>query len=102
MNVVTLGSPLVNPFGREGAVQRLGDKADLVLYMSASGTLLLPWQVIGLNRENGGYYDSYNAHTKSYIRTDVWESYDALGYKYGRSYIVYNTDNVKFYAAPLR
>lgn len=101
MNVITFGSPLVHPFGREGYVQRLGDSADLVPYLSISGTLLLPWQILGLNRENGGYNNSSDAHIQSYLRDDEWGSYDALGYKYGTSHIVYNTDNVRFYAAPI-
>ncbi|MDS0524837.1 GPI inositol-deacylase [Clostridium sp. SHJSY1] len=101
-NVITLGSPLINPFGREGTVQRLGDIADFVPYLSATGTVLLPWQVFGLNRENGGYSDPMEAHKKSYLRDDVWGKYDMLGFKNGKSYLEYDDANVKFYKAPIK
>lgn len=100
LNVITLGSPLINPFGREGAVQRLGDTADIVPYLSATGTLLLPWQIFGLNRENGGYNNPIEAHSKSYSRDDIWGKYDVLGFKNGKSYLQYDDSNVKFYKAP--
>ncbi|MBD7911259.1 MULTISPECIES: hypothetical protein [Clostridium] len=100
LNVVTLGSPLVNPFGREGTIRRLGDTADIVPYLSMSGTFLLPWQVIGLNRENGGYTNPMEAHNKSYLREDVWGRYDVLGFKDGKSYFLYDDSNIKFYKAP--
>mgnify|MGYP003333033079 CR=1 FL=1 len=54
-NVVAFGSPLVSPIGREGSIRRLGDIRDVVPYMSLSGTILLPWQITGLNKEDGGY-----------------------------------------------
>jgi hypothetical protein len=100
LNIITLGSPLINPFGREGTIKRLGDTADMVPYLSISGTLLLPWQVFGLNRENGGYTDLGEAHNKSYLREDVWGKYDVLGFKNGKSYFLYDDSNIKFYKAP--
>ena len=102
LNVVTLGAPLINPFGREGTVQRLGDNADIIPYLSATGTLLLPWQVFGLNREDGGYTDPLEAHRKSYSRDDIWGKYDVLGFKNGKSYLQYDDNNVKFYKAPIK
>lgn len=102
LNVITFGSPLVNPFGREGTVKRLGDKADVVPYLSASGTMLEVWQVAGLNREDGHYKDPIKAHKESYLRNDVWGTYDVIGFKGGTSYINYDTSATKFYKAPMK
>lgn len=100
LNVVTFGSPLVNPFGREGTIKRLGDKKDPVPYMSASGTYLAPWQIGGLNVEDGGYTDVVKSHTQSYSRTDEWGAYDTVGIKYGTTHLNLDTNNTKFYHAP--
>lgn len=102
LNVITFGSPLVNPFGREGDIKRLGDKSDVVPYLSAMGTMLLPWQVFGLNKEDGKYNNPIDAHIKSYLRDDVWGSYDALGFKNGTSYIKYDNSAIKYYQAPVK
>lgn len=103
LNVVTVGSPLINPFGREGEVQRVGDTSDAVPYLSAMGTILLPWQVGGLNRENGGYNgNSLNAHIQSYTRSDVWGAYDVVGKKFGGATITIDFDQAKFYQAPTK
>lgn len=101
MNVVAFGSPLTNPFGREGTIKRLGDNADIVPYFSAMGTILLPWQISGLNRENGGYGNPINAHLQSYNREDVWGNYDVLGIKNGSATISYNSSDISFYSAPI-
>lgn len=103
LNVVTFGSPLINPFGREGEIRRVGDTSDVVPYLSAMGTMLFLWQVGGLNREDGHYNgNSYNAHIKSYLRSDIWGAYDVLGRKWGGANIKFDPDQSKFYTAPTR
>jgi hypothetical protein len=101
LNVVTFGSPLISPGQREGTVKRLGDTSDVVPYLSSSGTFLLPWQVFGLNREDGGYNGRLKtAHSESYLRSDVWGAYDVLGQKGGRSTLTYDIDQTQYYYAP--
>ncbi|MCR5609579.1 MAG: hypothetical protein K6G26_11000 [Lachnospiraceae bacterium] len=100
LNVIAFGSPLINPIGREGTIKRLGDKADLVPYLSASGLYLPIWQIVGLNREDGGYTDSKKAHSESYAREDVWGNYDVLGIKNGSASFSYDETTITYYKAP--
>lgn len=101
LNVVTFGSPLINPFGREGEIKRLGDTADKVPYLSAMGTILLPWQVLGLNTEDGGYgRDFTKAHVESYLRSEIWGIYDVLGIKNGQAKLKFDEDKSVFFYAP--
>jgi hypothetical protein len=98
LNVVAFGSPVIDPSSREGVVRRLADTSDIVPYLSVSSA---SGYRADLSTENGGYFgDPLLAHAMSYLRSDVWGAYDALGLKYGHSYIQYDDSNVKFYAAP--
>lgn len=102
LNVVTFGSPLISAGRREGTIRRLGDKNDWVPYLSATGTILFPWQVWGLNKEDGGYSstDVMGSHIESYKRNDVWGNYDVLGFKYTSSRIIFEEEDLSFYHAP--
>jgi len=100
INTVTFGSPLINPIGREGVVKRLGDTADIVPYLSAQSVLLPIHQIVGLNREDGGYgTDFAEAHMRSYLRTDVWGAYDVLGVKGGNAKLLIDESQIESYGA---
>ncbi|SHJ70566.1 lipase family protein [Pseudobutyrivibrio xylanivorans] len=84
LNTVTFGSPLIKGFTREGMVKRLGDTSDKNPFYSVSTFLNIAWQYAGVNHEDGGYNgDSSAAHCDSYLREDVWGSYDCCGEKKG-------------------
>ncbi len=84
LNTVTFGSPLIQGFTREGMVKRLGDTSDKNTFYSISSLLNIVWQYAGVNHEDGGYNgDSPAAHCDSYLREDVWGSYDCAGEKRG-------------------
>ncbi len=84
LNTVTFGSPLIKGFTREGMVKRLGDTSDKNPFYSISSVLNIVWQYAGVNHEDGGYNgDSATAHCDSYLREDVWGSYDCAGEKRG-------------------
>ncbi len=100
LNVIAFGSPLINPIGREGTIKRLGDTADIVPYLSSSGLYLPVWQIVGLNRENGGYSDAQKAHSESYAREDVWGKYDVLGIKNGSASFSFDETTITYYKAP--
>lgn len=102
LNTVTFGSPLISAGRREGDVRRVGDNRDLVPLLSLEGTILLPWQVAGLNRRNGGYgpLQVINAHLKSYRRDDVWAGFDAFGFNNGSNAVTFNPSDIRFYPAP--
>lgn len=102
LNVITMGSPLINPIGREGTIKRLGDTADIVPFLSVHSVFLPFWQLAGLNRENGGYgRDFATAHMQSYLRDDVWGDYDALGFDGGNATITYDEDDVESFGASI-
>lgn len=103
LNTVTFGSPLISALSfREGDVKRMGDYDDVVPFLSIDGTILLPWQVAGLNVRNGGYgpLNPMKAHTESYRRYSVWKDFDVLGYAGGSHSLLYNTADIRYYAAP--
>lgn len=105
LNTVTFGSPMIKLLGcREGIVRRLCDTSDIVPYLSVyTATPLVIEQVGGSERyeEDGGYNNSWlAAHNESYIRADVWGSYDALGEPDGNASISFNMDEVIYYEAP--
>lgn len=84
LNTVTFGSPLITFIWREGSVQRLGDKSDIIPTLSISSLFAVTaaWNVAGLNREDGGYgMNLLGAHKDSYARADVWGRWNATGYK---------------------
>ena len=99
INVVTFGSPLINGLQREGELQRLGDTADVVPYLSVNTLTNFMWQVKGLNRESGGYwfFQPITAHCQSYQRDDVWGAYDPFGVKNGGGTLTVNYSTTKFY-----
>ena len=104
LNTVTFGSPLINGFKREGTVKRLGDTSDVVPYLSVSTFLNIFWQVLGLNREDGGYtvWDlSFAAHCNSYQRADVWGAYDVTGTKNGGKTLTLDFSTTKFFHSPV-
>jgi len=101
LNTVTFGSPLLAAGTREGDVKRLGDTSDVVPYASGSTINNTAWAIAGLNRENGGYGNNLlAAHTESYLRSDVWGKYDAVGQKWGSSRIYLDMGTFKFYRSP--
>lgn len=101
MNTVTFGSPLLSAGSREGTVKRLGDSSDVIPYMSGSLFNNTIWAVAGLNRENGGYsFASTEAHTESYLRSDVWGKYDITGTKNGGATLTLNLSTQKYFKSP--
>lgn len=102
LNTVTFGSPLIDGMHREGDIERLGDKHDIVPYLSKS-TLTRPiWQVAGLNREDGGYgRHIIDAHCQSYQRDDVWGAYDPAGDKNGGRTLTVDFSTTQFFHSPV-
>ena len=102
LNVVTFGSPLLAAGFREGTVKRLGDINDVVPLLSSNLFVTPIRAILGLNRENGGYYlRPVSAHTDCYVREDVWGKYDVTGTKYGNAKLVLDLDTRKFYKSPI-
>lgn len=104
LNTVTFGSPLINGFKREGTVQRLGDKSDVVPFLSVSTFLNIFWQTLGLNKEDGGYRMvdfQFHAHNESYNRTDVWGAYDVTGVKNGSKTLALDFSTTQFFHSPV-
>lgn len=105
LNTVTFGAPLISAGAREGVTKRLGDKNDLIPYLSTTGAILPVWSLGGLNREDGGYGNILNfwsAHMGSYCRTDVWGKYDVLGQKGGNATLTYDVSTVSYHKAPTK
>lgn len=105
INTVTFGAPLTSSIGREGTVKRLGDKYDMIPYLSANGAVMPIRSIGGLNREDGGYgsiTNFWSAHMGSYCRTDVWGNYDVLGFKSGNATLTYDVSEVSYYKAPTK
>ena len=103
LNTLTFGSPLLAAGSREGTTIRLGDTFDAVPYLSGSLFNNTLWAVLGLNREDGGYWkkaDFEGAHCDSYARSDLWGKYDALGKKKGSAKIVLDMDTLTYYHSP--
>lgn len=102
LNTVCFGSPLLAAGFREGTVRRLGDISDPVPYLSGNLFVTPLRAVMGLNRENGGYYfQPVTAHKKSYTRADVWGKYDVTGTKYGGTKLNLDLDTRVFYQSPI-
>lgn len=103
LNVISFGSPLINPIGREGTVKRLGDTSDIVPYLSVHSALLPFWQVLGLEKEDGGYggFLDFDAHMYSYLREDVWGEYDVLGFKGGNATLRFNEEDVQGFGSSI-
>ncbi|MEG1292147.1 MAG: hypothetical protein RSD28_07610 [Lachnospiraceae bacterium] len=100
LNVISFGSPLINPSGREGTLNRLGDVGDVVPYLSVNTFTHPVHQIYGLTREDGGYGSDFAAaHMKSYIREDVWGNYDVLGMKSGTATLSFRSNEIKGYGA---
>ena len=102
LNTVTFGSPLLAAGFREGTVRRLGDVSDFVPLLSSNLFVTPIRALIGLNRENGGYYlKPITAHKESYLREDLWGKYDAVGTKNGNAKLVLDMSTRKFYKSPI-
>lgn len=102
MYTVTFGSPLIDGIYREGTIKRLGDKHDIVPYLSVSTITKTVWQAAGLNREDGGYgRHIIDAHCQSYQRDDVWGRYDPTGDKDGGRTLTVNFSTTQFYYSPV-
>lgn len=102
LNVVTFGSPLLAAGFREGEIRRLGDISDVVPLLSSNLFVTPVRALLGLNRENGGYYlKPVSAHTESYGRVDVWGKYDAVGTKYGSAKLIVDLSTRVFYKSPI-
>lgn len=95
LHTITLGSPRVNPNGREGEVRRLGDVVDPVpLLGSGVGNS------IGLNRERSGIINPLKAHVLSYRLERIWDKYDAVGRNNGNTSFLFSTSQVRHFSAP--
>ena len=101
LNTVTFGSPLLSLGTREGTVKRLGDKADFVPALSVQSVFIPFWSYVGLNKENGGYYNPITAHKQSYGRADVWGKYDVTGTKYGSAKLILDMSTRQFFKSPI-
>lgn len=97
LHTVTSGSPyIITGFCEtEGGLVRLCDTFDLIPYLSPATLICFSKQVKTATRENGGYFlDPDGAHNLSYLRADVWGSYDALGIKNGTAKISFDLSDV--------
>lgn len=102
LNTVTFGSPVINGFEREGTVKRLGDKSDVVPFLSLTTFTNVVWQSAGLNREDGGYgLNLMGAHCESYNRSDVWGGYDVTGTKGGSKTLTIDYSTTTFFYSPV-
>jgi len=102
LNTVCFGSPLLAAGFREGTVRRLGDVSDVVPYLSGNLFVTPARAILGLNREDGGYYfQPLTAHSASYGRTDVWGKYDVTGTKYGGAKLTLDLSTRVFYQSPI-
>ena len=100
LNVISFGSPLITPEKQEGTLRRLGDKADIVPYLSVNTIQKPIQQILGLEQEDGGYgKDFTEAHMRSYVREDVWGDYDVLGFKGGHATLTLDPNAVEGYGA---
>ncbi len=101
LNTVCFGSPLLAAGFREGTVRRLGDVSDPVPYLSGNLFVTPIRAILGLNREDGGYYlQPLTAHNASYGRADLWGNYDVTGTKYGGAKLVLDLDTRVFFQSP--
>lgn len=101
LNTVCFGSPLLAAGFREGTVRRLGDLSDPVPYLSGNLFVTPIRAVMGLNREDGGYYlQPITAHNASYGRADLWGKYDVTGTKYGGAKLTLDLDTRVFFQSP--
>ncbi len=102
LNTVTFGSPLLAALSREGTVKRLGDVSDVVPLLSSNIFTMPLWSLLGLNREDGGYYlRPVTAHKESYGREDLWGNYDVTGTKYGSAKLILDLNTRVFYKSPI-
>ncbi|MBQ7637404.1 MAG: hypothetical protein IJS90_00710 [Clostridia bacterium] len=93
VHTVTSGSPYIitGSAETEGGLVRLCDKFDAVPYLSPATLFCLSKQIKTATREDGGYlFDPDGAHNLSYMRSDVWGKYDALGFLGGDAEISFN------------
>jgi len=102
LNTVCFGSPLLAAGFREGTVRRLGDVSDVVPYLSGNLFVTPVRAVLGLNREDGGYYlRPITAHNASYGRADLWGKYDVTGTWYGSARLILDMSTRTFYQSPI-
>lgn len=82
LNVLTMGSPYVTVFGREGQLHRMADSGDMVPFLSLAG----PFNALfgNFSYERCGHFgDPDSAHNRSYNINSKWRSYDAFGIEGG-------------------
>ncbi|MCH5197690.1 MAG: hypothetical protein J1E34_02180 [Oscillospiraceae bacterium] len=97
VHTVTSGSPLIltGSAKTEGGLVRLCDKFDLIPLLSPATLFCFSKQIKTATREDGGYlFNPDGAHNLSYMRSDVWGSYDALGIKNGSASISFSSSLV--------
>lgn len=84
LNVLTMGSPYVVLFGREGELHRMADSGDAIPYFSNA---LLGNAFLGnFSYESNGYFgDPNNAHNSSYRFAEKWAKYDCFGVEDGNA-----------------
>ena len=92
INVLACGSPLIlTENEREGELHRLADVTDIIPTRSLAGSLNYE---MAISFEDGNYNNSSSAHSKSYKRADLWNSYDVLGVKDGEACFSYDFEDV--------
>ena len=96
----TIGSPLIDPTGREGTVRRMEDVNDSVPKMSLAYFVLSPLYKADVASEDGGYggktTSALYAHTFSYVEYEGWNKYDVLGIEGGDATLTYDNRTYVF------
>lgn len=85
LHTLNVGSPyvLVKAEQREGTLARCVDSTDVIPKLGP-GALMDAFHANNYTKLDGGYLgDPDGAHNLSYMRADIWGSYDALGEKDG-------------------
>lgn len=103
MNTICFGSPLLSAGKREGIVNRLADKSDVVPYLSGSLINNTKRALREIQKEDGGYKNRpLDAHSQSYFRTDLWGNYDVTGVKGGQAIIKLDTSTRRYFKSPTK
>lgn len=98
---ITFGSPLVNPYGREGDLKRFIDKQDVVQYLSYSNFACSDLTKTNVNYSDSSYTNPIDSHMYSYGEEETWKGYDVLGAKDGTSTFTFYEENKTYYKCPV-
>ncbi len=86
INIVTLGSPYILEFKRDGELHRMLDSGDAIPFMSTAA-IANAWAGNAVYMNNGYFGNPDKAHNVSYEKADGWRDYDCFGIKDGNSAI---------------